>query len=228
MKKTLYLILITFLFISCSDEQDSSSIEKRENQTINKEPKEIAQKIVPPKVASKTIVSKEVAPKEVISKKVIPKEYKFLFHDLENHSTTLYIKNDLYHFSNIKQPIVMIAFFATWCPPCRGQIPHLSNLQKKFQKHLFILSTLVHDDASDEKLKKFIIAQKVRFFIANGEKENLKFADFITPKLGLSKDFPLPLMILFVNGKYFTHYEGMMPEEMIESDIKQVLKKIDN
>jgi len=36
----------------------------------------------------------------------------------------------------------------------------------------------------------------------------------------------MPLTILFVRGKYFTHYEGMIPEEMIESDIKQLLEKI--
>ena len=211
MKKTLYLILITFLFGSCDNNKDSNHIKSDKKKiTIQDEENKIIQKIVH---------------KETSTLKITPKEYKFLFHDLDKHSTTLYIKDDIYHFSNIKQPIVMIAFFATWCPPCRGQIPHLSSLQKKFQKHLFILSTLVHDDISDEKLKKFIIAQKVRFFIAMGEKENLKFADFITPKLALSKEFPLPLMILFVNGKYFTHYEGMMPEEMIESDIKQALKK---
>jgi len=211
MKKTLYLLLITSLFVSCDNNKDSNHIKSDEKKmTIQDEPNKIIQKVVPKKTSTP---------------KSIPKEYKFLFHDLDNHSTTLNIKDDIYHFSNIKQPIVMIAFFATWCPPCRGQIPHLSSLQKKFKKHLFILSTLVHDDISDEKLKKFIIAQKVRFFIATGEKENLKFADFITPKLGLSKEFPLPLMILFVNGKYFTHYEGMMPEEMIESDIKQALKK---
>ena len=210
MKKTLYLILITFLFISCSNGEDSSNIKSTEKQSIQKE------------------TAKKIVHKNVLPKKVITKEYNFLFHDLEKHSTTLHIKDDIYHFSNIKQPIVMIVFFATWCPPCRGQIPHLSNLQKKFQKHLFILSALVHDDCSDEKLKKFAIAQKARFFIASGEKENLAFAHFITPKLGLTKEFPLPLMILFVNGKYFTHYEGIMPEEMIESDIKQVLEKIDN
>ncbi len=223
MKKTLYLILITFLFISCSNEADSSSNKEREEKSTPKEKKEIARKAVTKEEVPIKTVQKEVTPK-----KITPKEYKFLFHDLDKHSTTLHIKNDIYHFSNIKQPIVMIAFFATWCPPCRGQIPHLSNLQKKFQKHLFILSTLVHDDISDEKLKKFIIAQKVRFFIANGETENLKFANFIAPKLRLPKEFPLPLMILFRNGKYFTHYEGMMPEEMIESDIKQVLEQIDN
>ena len=217
MKKILYLILITFLFISCNNEQEREP--KKSNDKVQKKeiPKNaiITKKELPPKVV----------PKTEVSKKITPKEYKFTFWDLENHSTTLLIKDDIYHFSNIKQSIIMIAFFATWCPPCRGQIPHLSSLQKKFKKNLFIISALVHDDCSNEKLKKFIISQKVRFFIANRQKENLKFADFITPKLGLTKEFPMPLMILFVNGKYFTHYEGMMPEEMIESDIKQVLEK---
>ncbi len=219
MKKTLYLILITFIFISCGNEQErdpKKSIEKNSNKELKQD---IPKKIV--------IIKKELPP-SIVFKKVTPKEYKFTFQDLEKHSTTLHIKNDIYHFSNIKQPIVMIVFFATWCPPCRGEIPHLSNLQKKFKKYLFILSSLVYDDCSDEKLKKFIISQKVRFFIASKQDDNLQFADFITPKLGLTKDFPMPLMILFVNGKYFTHYEGIMPEEMIESDIKQVLEKIDN
>ena len=205
MKKTLYLILITSLFISCNNEEMKPT-QKDSN-------------------LSEQNISKKVVTKVDTSKKTISKEYKFTFQDLENHSTTLHIKDDIYHFSNIRQPIVMIAFFSTWCPPCRGEIPHLSSLQKKFKKNLFIISALVHDDCSDDKLKKFIISQKARFFIANRQKENLKFADFITPKLNLTKEFPMPLMILFVNGKYFTHYEGLMPEEMIESDIKQVLQE---
>ncbi len=209
MKKTLYLILIAFLFISCSNE------EKKETKKDSN-------------IETKQKISEKVVQKTEISHKASSQEYKFTFQDLKNHTTTLHIKDDVYHFSNIKQPIIMVTFFATWCPPCRGEIPHLSNLQKKFKKHLFILSALVSDDCSDEKLKKFTISQKVGFFIASNQKENLKFAHFITPKLGLTREFPLPLMILFVNGKYFTHYEGMMPEEMIESDIKQVLEKINN
>ena len=210
MKNYFYLILTIFLllFTACNNEESIERTESNSSSNVVEDP--------PPKKheAQATI------------KKVAPKEYKFIFKDLEQHSTTLKIKNDIYHFSNIKQPIVMVSFFSTWCPPCRGQIPHLSNLQKKFKNNLFILSALVHDDCSNEKLKKFTIAQKVMFFISNNQKENLEFAKIITPKLGLTKDFPLPLMILFVNGKYFTHYEGIMPEEMIESDIQQVLKKI--
>ena len=169
---------------------------------------------------------------EAIQKETIPiptlKEYTFTFEDLEGQTSTLKMKSDIYNFSNIQQPIVLITLFSTWCPPCRGQIPHLSNLQNKFKKQLFIVGALVHDDIKDKDLQKFLNAEKILFFVSKSQKENLKFANMITPKLKLTKEFPMPLMILFFKGKYFTHYEGAMPEEMIESDIEQLLVKINN
>jgi len=210
MKNKFYLILTTIilLFTACGDNIKEKNISEKENNCTTKN------------------ITKESNKSTLPCTKASPKEYNYVFEDLNKNSTTLHVKNDIYNFTNIKQPIVMVSFFSTWCPPCRGQIPHLTNLQKKFKNNLFILSALVHDDEDDEKLKKFTIAEKVMFFVSNNQKENLRFAHMITPKLGLKKDFPLPLMILFVNGKYFTHYGSIMPEEMIESDIKQLLEKI--
>lgn len=154
------------------------------------------------------------------------KEYHFTFKSLEGEENGLVVKNNFYNFKNIKQPIVIVNIMATWCPPCRGQLPHLSKLQKEFKEHVFVTSMLVHDDISNEQLKKFLIAQKANLFVSISQKENLKFMEMIEPKLRLSKEFPMPLTLLFYQGKYFSHYEGMIPEEMIESDIKQLLKKI--
>ncbi|WP_456451751.1 TlpA disulfide reductase family protein, partial [Hydrogenimonas sp.] len=44
---------------------------------------------------------------------------------------------------NVTEPIVMIDFFATWCPPCRAEIPHLVNLQNKYAGKLKIIGVLV-------------------------------------------------------------------------------------
>ena len=212
MKNRFYLILTTLLlFSACESNEPSETLPNSTQHTSYLLKNEDV----------KAIIKKNTQAEK-------PKEYSLLFEDLKKNSTKLHIKDDIYNFTNIEQPIVMVALFSTWCPPCRGQIPHLSSLQKKFKNNLFILSALVHDDIDNSELNKFIIAQKVMFYVSKNQKENLKFADIITPKLGLSKDFPLPLMILFVNGKYFTHYEGIMPEEMIESDIKQLLEKIRN
>lgn len=193
----IFLISILFFFTACGEEVIETD-----------------KKVVPTKISNTTTTIKKV------------KEYHFKFEDLEKHTSLIHVKNDFYDFTNIQQPIVMVSLFSTWCPPCRGQIPHLSNLQKTFKDDLFILSALVHDDMSNEKLKKILIAEKVHFFVSSNQQENLKFGEMIAPKLRLPKEFPLPLMILFVNGKYFTHYEGSMPEEMIESDIKQLIQKI--
>jgi len=175
---------------------------------------------------------KREIPEEVQETKPIPtqtpiKEYNFLFTNLENQTQNIKVKRNYYSFSNINQPIVLINFLATWCPPCIGQIPHLNNLQKKYKENLYILGTLIYDDnIKDIDIDKFIASQKINFFVSKDIKNSVKFADFIAPKLHLKPNFSLPLMILFLNGKYYTHYEGSIPEEMIESDIKQALKKI--
>jgi len=205
MKYRFYAILLLFLllFTACQDAR-----QERETQ-ISEQNLEITTK-----------------KQEPVVKKIIPKEYHYKFKNLKGDVSLLDIKNDIYNFKNIKQPIVIINAMSTWCPPCRGQLPHLSKLQQKFKKNIFVMATLVHDDIPTEKLEKLLIAEKALFYLSVTREENLKFINMLAPKLGLSTEFPMPLTIVFVNGKYFTHYEGMIPEEMIESDIQQLLQKI--
>jgi len=210
MKNKFYFIFVTLIFLlaGCGEEQKKPEIPIHPMSSIE---------------SGEKIISNDNETSET-SKPV--EEYKYEFKDLKQQSNLLHIKNDIYDFKNIKQPIVIVSIMSTWCPPCRGQIPHLSKLQQKFKENLFVMATLVHDDMNEEKLNKFIIAQKMLFYLSTNQEENIKFVNMITPKLGLTQDFPMPLTLVFVRGKYFTHYEGMIPEEMIESDINQLLKKI--
>ena len=153
-------------------------------------------------------------------------EYHFDFFNTKKENLQLLVKNNHYQFGKIKQPIVLVNFFATWCPPCRGLMPHLNNLQKKYAEKLTILGILIHDQVLTKQINTFTSTNKIKYFISSNLKANKKFANFISPKLKLPTQFNLPLMIMFVEGKYYTHYEGIAPEEMIESDIKQALNKI--
>jgi len=169
----------------------------------------------------------EVQENKPVPPKALIKEYNFLFTNLANQTQNIKVKNNYYSFPKIKQPIVLINFLATWCPPCIGQIPHLNNLQKRYKDNLYILGTLIYDDGiKDKDIDKFIASQKINFFISKDINSSIRFSNFIAPKLQLKPNFSLPLMILFLNGEYYTHYEGSIPEEMIESDIKQALDKI--
>jgi len=216
MKNNFYILLtLIFIFNAC------------EADTLTKKPPIETEAIKQPIQKEKENLKQREIEITVPPNKIPQKEYTFTFKNLQDKKSLIKMENDIYTFKNIKQPIVMVTIFTTWCPPCRGQIPHLTNLQKKFKENLFILGALVYDDIKERELKKFIIAEKALFFISKSQKENLKFTEMITPKLRLDKDFPMPLMILFFKGKYFTHYEGSMPEEMIESDIEQLLEKIE-
>ncbi|WP_456485799.1 TlpA family protein disulfide reductase [Hydrogenimonas sp.] len=124
-----------------------------------------------------------------------------------------------------KAPIVMLDFFATWCPPCRAEIPHLANLQKKYKGKLQIIGVLVDNVAPDE-LSRFRKEHGINYFVSNAP-DNMLLAASTADMLHQPKNFSIPMMVIFVNGKYFRHYVGMVPEEMMESDIKEVLKEIE-
>jgi len=221
-KNKFYLLLTAISFIStaCNDQHEKSKTIEEANIAINK----IENSIIMDNMINKVIDDSNLTKVETKKSEVIRST--FTFKNFKNKTSVLEVKNDIYSFINIEQPIVMINLSSTWCPPCRGEVPHLSSLQKKFKKELFVLTALVHDNIKESELKKLIISEKAHFFVSTNQEENLKFEKMIVKKLGIVDKFKLPLMILFSKGKYFTHYEGSMPEEMIESDIRQVLEKI--
>jgi cytochrome c biogenesis protein CcmG, thiol:disulfide interchange protein DsbE len=58
-----------------------------------------------------------------------------------DHSVTL---------SQLRGQIVVLNFWATWCPPCIEEMPSLVQLQKKLQnQRVTILGVSVDDDAND-------------------------------------------------------------------------------
>ncbi len=66
----------------------------------------------------------------------------FKIQNLNRENISILVKNDKYLFRNIKPKIVFIYFFATWCPPCIGEIPHLNSLLEKYNNQIDILGVL--------------------------------------------------------------------------------------
>lgn len=52
--------------------------------------------------------------------------------------------------SQLRGKIVVLNFWATWCPPCIEEMPSLVQMQKKFQgTDVVVLAVSVDDDAND-------------------------------------------------------------------------------
>ena len=59
--------------------------------------------------------------------------------------------------SDLKKNVVVLDFWATWCPPCRKSLPHLEEFSKKkdlADKGLKVLAVNAHEDK--EKVEKFM------------------------------------------------------------------------
>jgi len=149
----------------------------------------------------------------------------FATYTLKDNNNSIVIKelNNGFKF-NIDKQVVLLDFFATWCPPCRAEIPHLTNLQKKYSEKLKIIAVLV-ENKKDYEIEEFKKRYNINYFVSNSN-DNMNLAAKTADMLHQPHNFSIPMMVLFVNGNYFRHYIGMVPEEMLESDIKEAIKEI--
>jgi thiol-disulfide isomerase/thioredoxin len=58
--------------------------------------------------------------------------------------------------------VVVVNFWATWCPPCRAEIPDLIALQEKYRDHLVIVG-IAEDEGSVDSVKRFVAEHKINY-----------------------------------------------------------------
>jgi peroxiredoxin len=61
----------------------------------------------------------------------------------------------------LRGKVVLVNFWATWCPPCRKEMPDLETLYEQFKDQGLVILAISDEDAS--KVKPFIAEQKVTY-----------------------------------------------------------------
>lgn len=117
--------------------------------------------------------------------------------------------------SNYRGKVVLLNFWATWCTPCRGEIPNFVQWQDSYGPQGFQILGISMDDGPDP-VRTFYQQFKMNYPVAVG-----------TDKLAQSYGGVLGLPVSFLigrDGKIAAKYVGAVQIPTVEQEIKSQLQ----
>jgi cytochrome c-type biogenesis protein len=126
--------------------------------------------------------------------------------------------------SSLKGKVVLLNFWATWCEPCRGEIPVLIGLQQQYSSKGFTMLGASMDDDPSKVVPQFV---KTNEFKVDGKDETMNYpivegSDAITDQFGGLLGMPTSFLISR-DGKIVKRYIGVVNEAQITKDIESQL-----
>jgi peroxiredoxin len=71
------------------------------------------------------------------------------------------LQGKTWELKKLRGKVVLVNFWATWCPPCRKEMPDLESLQEHFRDRGFVV--LAISDEEQDKVKPFIAEHKITY-----------------------------------------------------------------
>lgn len=113
-----------------------------------------------------------------------------------------------------KGKVVFINFWATWCPPCRAEIPVLIDLANRYKDRLQIVGVSV-DDGDPQDVKKFAQHFGINYPIVMASRE-------MVAEYGGVPALPT-LFVINTDGNVVQKHEGLYSQELYETEIRLLL-----
>lgn len=116
---------------------------------------------------------------------------------------------------SFKGKVILLNFWATWCGPCRVEIPHLVELQDEYADDLVVLGVSVDDTA--DKMRAYAAEMKINYpLLVAADREDLQNA--YGPLWGI----PVSVFIAR-DGTVHKKHAGIATKEQFEREIKAAL-----
>lgn len=118
--------------------------------------------------------------------------------------------------SDYQGKVVLINFWATWCPPCRKEIPDLIRLQREYRSRGLQVIGVTYPPQKLAAVRRFVRKLKVNYPVALGSQETM---------LQFSRSETLPTTVVIgMDGSIRDIIKGILLPEEFEQKIKPLLR----
>jgi len=116
--------------------------------------------------------------------------------------------------ASAKGKVILLNFWATWCGPCRSEIPSLIELQNRYKDRLQIISLVVDDDDEDA-VKQVIDSEGINYPVALSTNQ-IRFAYGGIPALPT-------LFVINTEGRVVQKHVGLFNPALYETEVRALL-----
>ncbi len=114
----------------------------------------------------------------------------------------------------LRGKVVIVNFWATWCPPCRDEIPEMIELAKRYKDKLAIIA-VSQDDAPAADVKDFVKEIGINYPVVMG-------SNALSEEYGGVPALPTTF-IVNTDGRIVQKHEGLYPTEVYDAEIRSLL-----
>ncbi len=186
MTKTVVLILIVLSF-------NIIGCDKSSDKNVN----------LKPEINNSTNITENL-PNEISANNIAPD---FALKSIEGKTVKL---------SDYKGKVVIIDFWATWCPPCRKGIPDLISIQKDFKDDLVIIGISLDGEKTIKDVPGFVKSYGINYPIVYGDEK-------VVAAYGGIEGIPTAF-IVDKEGNVVDQHVGLVPIETYVNKIKELIK----
>jgi peroxiredoxin len=125
------------------------------------------------------------------------------------------VNGRIVRLSNYRGKVVLINFWATWCPPCRAEMPELVRLQREHARRGLQIIGITYPPESKTRVRRFARSLKVNYPIILGTRQI---------KTRFSSEETLPLTVVIDReGKVSDIISGILLRQEFDEKIKPLL-----